>query len=129
MSKQLPVRPSLEHLKTQAKDLLVALERGDAAAFKRIRQSLPAAHGATDARLRKLGLALHDAQSVVAREYGFASWAELKSEVTSRVQGPSGAALRELRAKATYAREPSVGGRLRWVLALLDAEAQATPPH
>jgi hypothetical protein len=99
MSKQLPVRPSLEHLKAQAKDLLVALERGDAAAFARVSRSLPAAHGAAEEKIRRLGLALHDAQSVVAREYGFSSWAELKAEVTSKTEGPSAAALRELMAR------------------------------
>jgi hypothetical protein len=108
MSKQLPARPSLEHLKAQAKDLLVALERGDAAAFARVSRFLPAARGATDSKIQKLGLALHDAQSVVAREYGFSSWAELKAAVEAKAAGISPAALRELMARHGAALEPEV---------------------
>jgi WD40 repeat protein len=35
-------------------------------------------------------LALHDAQSVVAREYGFESWLKLRDEVRVRVSIPHG---------------------------------------
>jgi hypothetical protein len=67
-------------LKSQAKDLLDAFKRNDAAARERAKESLPAlASGALDAK----DFALHDAQSVVAREYGFASWAELRAHVES----------------------------------------------
>jgi hypothetical protein len=34
--------------------------------------------------LGALGLALHDAQSVIAREHGFASWNALREEVEAR---------------------------------------------
>ena len=75
-SQKLPERPNLEQLKKQAKNLLHAAQRGDAAALERIR-SLPAfAAGADPA-----ALALHDAQSAIAREYGFASWKELRDQV------------------------------------------------
>jgi hypothetical protein len=99
MSKHLPVRPSLEHLKAQAKDLLDALQHNDKAALARVRQALPSARGATDEKLAALGLALHDAQSVIAREYGLSSWAELKSKVealTAQAAGLSPEALRDL---------------------------------
>ncbi len=43
-----------------------------------------AAAGRSDAEITALGLRLHDAQSCVAREYGFASWAELQSFVLAR---------------------------------------------
>lgn len=98
-SKLLPVRPSLEHLKSQAKDLLAAIRREDVAAFVRVRQSLPAAYGATDAAIRKLGLALHDAQSIIAREYGASSWTELRDQVTAKAAGIGAATLRELMAR------------------------------
>lgn len=78
MTKELPARPSLEHLKAQTKDLLEALREGAPAAYERFRRHLRAARGASDERLRGMHLALHDAQSVLAREYGFQSWAELK---------------------------------------------------
>jgi hypothetical protein len=56
----LPKAPSLEYLKQQAKDLLDA-----------IRESRPAAH-------------LTDAQAMLARQYGFEAWTELKREVEAR---------------------------------------------
>lgn len=55
MSRDLPARPSLEHLRKQAKDLV---------------------HSGAAARLA-------DAQLMVAREYGFPSWTKLKLHVES----------------------------------------------
>jgi hypothetical protein len=59
MSRELPARPSLEHLKNQAKERLDSMQRSD-----------PRAQ-------------LADAQHAVAREYGFASWPRLKTYVES----------------------------------------------
>jgi len=74
MHKDLPARPNVEHLKSQAKDLLEAHRRGDEEANNRIAESLPHA---------REPFALHDAQSVVAREYGFESFAKLCAHVES----------------------------------------------
>jgi ankyrin repeat protein len=82
---QLPERPNLDHLKKQAKDLLALYRNRDPAAIARFRGSLPAATGKDDATIANLGLRLHDAQSCVAREYGFPSWADLRSFVEARV--------------------------------------------
>src|SRR5262245_11342045 len=82
---RLPERPNLDHLKKQAKDLLALYRNRDPAAIARIRNALPAAAGKDDATIANLGLRLHDAQSCVAREYGFLSWADLKSFVEARV--------------------------------------------
>ena len=57
MSRELPRRPSLDHLKKQAKELLREL------------------------RLRQPDAALTDAQHALAREYGFDSWPQLKRHV------------------------------------------------
>src|SRR5262245_63124751 len=81
MRRELPNRPNLEHLKAQAKDLLEAYRRRDEGAFERIRDALPAFAGATDERIAAGPFALHDAQSAIAREYGFASFAKLRSYV------------------------------------------------
>jgi Lon protease-like protein len=81
MPKQLPKRPNLEHLKSQAKDLLRAFEARDTQALARIRAGLPAASCFDDGRLKAMDFALHDAQSVIAREYGFTSFAELRRRV------------------------------------------------
>jgi hypothetical protein len=87
MRRDLPKRPSLEHLKKQAKDLLDAHQRGDREARDRIRAALPSFAGMSDDDLGSAPFALHDAQSAVAREYGLKSWSELRAEVASRAEG------------------------------------------
>ena len=82
--KRLPAQPDLGQLKKQAKELLVSLRDGEAAALARIRDHLPAAAGQTDTGIAAMGLRLHDAQSCLAREYGFDSWAELAGFVSIR---------------------------------------------
>jgi ankyrin repeat protein len=77
-------RSNLDHLRKQAKDLLRLYHRGDASAFKRLRDALPAARGRSDANLAAQQLRLHDMQSCIAREHGFASWSELKDGVELR---------------------------------------------
>jgi hypothetical protein len=77
--KRLPDRPSLDHLKKQAKQLLRLYKSRDAEALGQFREALPAAAGKSDAEIIALDLRLHDAQSCVAREYGFQSWADLKT--------------------------------------------------
>ena len=69
MSKQLPLRPNLDHLRDQAKALLADYRKGSPEALERL------------SSLRKGPAALHDAQSVIAREYGFASWPKLVAHV------------------------------------------------
>jgi hypothetical protein len=81
---RLPDRPNIGHLKNQAKDLLAAYRGGDGSALSRFRNALPAAGGKDAAAIGALGLRLHDAQSCVAREYGFASWKDLASFVLAR---------------------------------------------
>ncbi len=73
MSRHLPDRPSLEHLRKQARALLRAYRRGEADARTRL---------ATDTALQATTRPrLADAQRVLAREYGFASWSALKAHV------------------------------------------------
>src|SRR5690349_21729874 len=74
MARDLPANPDLEHLRKQAKDLLHDLERGDPTAVERYR-ALGARRGAQPK--------LADAQRLVARDYGFPSWARLKAHVES----------------------------------------------
>jgi ankyrin repeat protein len=68
----LPAQPHLDHLRREARDLLRAARAGD---------------GIATARILALsdGLTLAAAQLAVARDYGFASWAQLKVEVHARV--------------------------------------------
>ena len=68
---RLPARPSLEQLRKQAKQLLRDYRAGDAGASTGVRAVLPrVGDGGSE-------LALADAQFVLAREYGFPSWAAL----------------------------------------------------
>jgi ankyrin repeat protein len=74
-------RSNIDHLRKQAKDLLRLYRREDPTAFERLRNALPAARGKSNGALTGLQLRLHDMQSCIAREHGFASWAELKDNV------------------------------------------------
>ncbi len=73
----LPARADLDQLRSRAKELLQAAQRGDPEAT---------------ARLRTVSdrLALSAAQLVIALEYGFASWAQLKIEIERRAILDSG---------------------------------------
>jgi ankyrin repeat protein len=81
MSLELPVKPNLEHLKKQAKVLLSKVQQGDAAAMERFRSLVSFSTPAT--------LKLADAQHVIARDYGFASWPKLKEHVESLTLAPA----------------------------------------
>jgi hypothetical protein len=82
-SRELPARPNLEQLKKQAKSLLAAAKARDGDALRRF-AALPSLSGKSLDEIAASNLALHDAQSVVAREHGFASWNALREEVESR---------------------------------------------
>ena len=72
-ARSLPAQPSLEQLRKQAKELLKEYRAGDIAAVAEVerfeRQADPSK------------FALADAQRVLARAYGFASWTKLKQHV------------------------------------------------
>src|SRR5438067_12957444 len=84
MAKQLPPRPNLDQLKHQAKELQ-----------------------------RSAQIALHDAQTMIAREYGFASWNKLREHV-EEVTLEFDAAVNEFLEAATDGR----GDRAERILAL-----------
>ena len=77
----LPDRLNLDHLKKQAKQLIRLYRNRDAAAMARFRGALPATAGLSDEDISAQQLRLHDAQSCIAREHGFASWPDLKRYV------------------------------------------------
>jgi len=76
----LPPHPDPDQLKRQAKELLRSAKAGDPAALARFRL-LPALREIKEEQLARTPLALHDAQSVLAREYGCASWKALSEHV------------------------------------------------
>src|SRR5258708_3395387 len=82
MSRELPAKPNLEHLKEQAKDLLRKIQQGEPGAIERVRSLISFSAPAS--------LKLADAQHVIARDYGFSSWPKLKEHVDSLALDPAG---------------------------------------
>lgn len=128
--KQLPERANLEQLKNQAKTLLRAARAKDPDALRRF-QMVSALARIDPAEA--LNPALHDAQFVIAREYGFRSWKELREHVEEQSLGFA-AALEEFircstgsapaRAFRLLARYPAIAhASLQCELVLGDAEA------
>jgi hypothetical protein len=72
VSETLPPNPSLDHLKYQARNLQRAYAAGDGEAIARIEKHLPDYSGE---------LKLTKAQTIIAREYGFDSWAKLRTHI------------------------------------------------
>lgn len=83
MTSSLPVRPSLDQLRHQAKDLLRSHRTGDAGSCEVLR-----AHhrfrGASDERILSAKVGLQDVQHAVALRYGFKSWNDMKRAVLAR---------------------------------------------
>jgi len=117
-SQQLPERSNLEQLKNQAKTLLRAAQADDPVALGRFR-ALPAF--AARASLEGDALALHDAQSVIAREYGFPSWNQLREHVEASSLSFAAAADEFVRCATADA-----AGRARRLLALHPGIAHAS---
>lgn len=120
MPPSLPERPNLEQLKKQAKSLLRAAREQNPSALERFR-ALPVFADTPAAEFTSAGLALHDAQSVIARELGFASWKQLCEEVELRAL-TFDAAVNEFVRCATG----SASDRAERLLALHPAIASAT---
>lgn len=86
-SRSLLPRASLEQQKKLAKELLNAFRAGEAEARERLRRHLP----------DKQQITLADAQFVMAREYGFASWMKLKAHIEHIGAGLAERVLEEFR--------------------------------
>jgi hypothetical protein len=78
-SKLLPSHPSFDSIRKQAKKLVRQFAAGDPDALARVHAQVPALI---------LPLSLRDAQLVLAREYGFAGWQDLRAAVI-RLEGKS----------------------------------------
>ena len=80
-TRTLPPRPSLHQLKIQANELHRAHRDRDRSAAGRIAAHHPEMKGSPLEAVLDKPLALADAQLVVAREYGFLNWAELRHRI------------------------------------------------
>src|SRR3954467_7020149 len=72
--KPLPARPSLEHYKKQAKELLKAYRSADVETIRRVKRNHPRFEKLAEPGFDVTKFALADAQLVIAREHGFESW-------------------------------------------------------
>ncbi|HKF48380.1 MAG TPA: ankyrin repeat domain-containing protein [Terracidiphilus sp.] len=118
MQAQLPLRPSLEQLRKQAKSLLKRQLEGDAEALARVREAHPRLRNVPGEQIAASPFTLADAQLVIASEYGFASWPKLQSHVktleAAGAAAEAGAALRDAAGRGDLAR----------INALLDAHPE-----
>jgi hypothetical protein len=89
MSKLLPIRPNLEHLKHEAKSLLKAHAAGDVSACAVLRH-LRRFSGVADVAILAEKLTLTEVYFALAREYGFKSWDELRKLILQS-EGVAGA--------------------------------------
>lgn len=80
-SRTLPARPSLAQLKRQATELQQLHRERKLASAARIVANHPRFKNEAPETVLDVALALADFQLVIAREYGFQSWAALKHEV------------------------------------------------
>lgn len=81
MAKKLVSRPNLDHLRTQAKRLLVELRQGSKDAIKYIQTHVPSASSLSAVEVEQRDWRLADTQLAVARQTGFASWPKLSAHV------------------------------------------------
>ena len=81
MAKKLVTRPNLDHLRTQAKRLLIELRQGSKEAVKCIQTHVPSASSLSAVEVEQRDWRLADAQLAVARKTGFASWPKLSAHV------------------------------------------------
>lgn len=83
VSRGLPDRPHLDVPRREARELLELWRASQPEALERIRRRHPRFHTFDDATLAAAPFRLSDAQLVIAREYGFSSWAQMKQRITS----------------------------------------------
>ncbi len=80
-TRSLPDRPNLDQLKIQANELQRGHHDGDRSAGARIGAHHPGMKALSVENVLERPLALADAQLVIAREYGFSNWTQLKQHV------------------------------------------------
>src|SRR5436190_20690935 len=110
--------PNLEQQRKRAKDLRRSHERGALDAGERVVRHLPRARALSPAQALASPLRLSEAQFIVAREAGFASWPDLKHAL----EGDAAARVRDVVLDAALAggndlidellsRDPGLPGR------------------
>ena len=113
--------PNLEQQRKRAKELLRAHRRGERAAAQRMGRHLPRAKSTAPADLLAGRFTLSEAQLIVAREEGFASWPRMKHAVEAATASRGEGLDRLL--------EAAVSGSLPRVRALAEAAAGQDSLH
>jgi hypothetical protein len=83
VSRQLPYRPHLDIPKREARELLSTWRAAQPEALERVRRRHPKFRERDSSAIKASSFRLSDAQLVIAREYGFTTWAQLKQRVQS----------------------------------------------
>ena len=132
MSKSFPVRPSLEQLKKQAKELLKSHKSGNPDSLRRIQEKHPDWGNRSELELRATRFTLGDAQLVIAREYGCASWPKLKAQVESIMAAIANPVVKKARGitwkRTFYERRFSKDGKRSWVRVAANQQHAYKPP-
>ena len=79
--REIPSRPNLEQYKNQARDLVRDFRLGVPEALARMRRHHPRFADLPQSELRRAAIARTDAQLVLAREHGFASWPKFSKHI------------------------------------------------
>jgi hypothetical protein len=115
VKKQLPSRPNFEQLKNQAKTILRGYRAGNPSTIKQIQEYHLRWRKSPGAAIRAARFTLSDAQLVVANQYGFKTWAKLKTHLPLHKPAPSS------EASVNALREAAGRGDLALLNQLLDA--------
>ena len=84
VSRGLPERPNLDVPKREARELLDHWFKGERDTLDRVRRRHPKFKNAHEGAVASTSFKLSDAQLVIAREYGFSTWAALKQRIAAR---------------------------------------------
>jgi hypothetical protein len=132
MSKSFPVRPSLEQLKKQAKELLKSHKSGEPDGIRRIQENHPDWCKRSKEELRTIRFSLGDALLVIAREYGYASWPKLKAQVESIIATEDNLAIGKAEGitwkKTVYEYRTSKDGKRKWLRVAAKLQHAYKPP-
>jgi ankyrin repeat protein len=118
MTRQLPLRPSLEQLKKQAKAILKGHRAAESETIARIRLSSPRWQRMTDDEIAATPFTLADAQRGLANEFGFENWSQLKAHIALKQDSSSTAET------VNAIREAAGRGDIPLLSALLDAHPE-----
>jgi len=86
VKRRLPERPHLDVPRREARELLEACQSYKPDALERIRRRHPKFKDASEDAAITAHLKLSDAQLVLAREYGFSTWTELKARIVAHAE-------------------------------------------